>query len=195
MTLDEILIDVQAKAIENVDLKNEELAKQQAITDILNKNYKTIVKPELRKIMDIIWLVSDKVSRSFYVNNGRFIRIKHIENYSHSDNFFYIYGYKNDGSKDSLRIDEISKSCINCWTEHFMTEERSFAYLKDIKEELAEYLCTFANEISAQNDTLKESIKKLAEQLETGSAVETKEDGSIVINLNGKTYIGTVKEE
>ena len=49
--------------------------------------------------------------------------------------------------------------------------------------------------MNEKNAELALQLDSLKEALSTSSVVKEKEDGSIEIHLNGKTYIGTVKEE
>ena len=52
----------------------------------------------------------------------------------------------------------------------------------------------FLEEIDQCNESLKASVEALKNELNGSSAIEEKEDGSVEIKINGKTYIGTVKE-
>ena len=50
------------------------------------------------------------------------------------------------------------------------------------------------NQYETENPKLAETLQNLTERIRNSSFVEQKEDGSIEIQINGKTYIGTVKE-
>ena len=76
----------------------------------------------------------------------------------------------------------------------FISEDSTLSHLAEIKESFAERFETYAKTVSEKNEKLSAQIEILAEQLKESSSVEEKEDGSIEITLNGKTYIGTVKE-
>ena len=50
------------------------------------------------------------------------------------------------------------------------------------------------NQYETENPALAETLQNLTERIRNSSFAEQKEDGSIEITINGKTYIGTVKE-
>lgn len=52
-----------------------------------------------------------------------------------------------------------------------------------------------AEKIKAENEEVSAKLASLSKYLEDSSVVEEKEDGSIEIHLNGKTYKGVVVEE
>ena len=60
--------------------------------------------------------------------------------------------------------------------------------------ELNELKESAISQYETENPALAKTLQNLTEKIKNSSFVEQKEDGSIEITINVKTYIGTVKE-
>ena len=83
---------------------------------------------------------------------------------------------------------------VDAMTEMFSTPDSTLRTLSFFKAAFARILKVLARYVRDRNDELGETIERLASKSEESSCVKDNEDGSIEITINGKTYIGTVKE-
>lgn len=79
--------------------------------------------------------------------------------------------------------------------ELFSTEDKANAFLAELNEQYAKLFEKVIKVVDEKNAELALQLDSLREALSTSSVVKEKEDGSIEIHLNGKTYKGIVVEE
>lgn len=79
--------------------------------------------------------------------------------------------------------------------ERFGTEERALASLREIEEMFCSIFEKQIERLDGINQGLVDTLQELTSMLKESSCVEEKDDGMVEIHLNGKTYVGTVKEE
>jgi len=81
------------------------------------------------------------------------------------------------------------------WIPHFMTVDGTLKRTEVLKKAYAVMLNECAENCDERISNLKNTLKELSETLSGSTSVTEKEDGTIELTLNGKTYVGTVKEE
>ncbi|MBO6131033.1 MAG: hypothetical protein J6P28_03595 [Treponema sp.] len=162
--------------------------------DRCSANYKALFAPEYislrrftRRLLDVVpsawaeWNVSDSNGKAF----------GNIE--IHSDfATFRAFGYYD--FYEALHEVEKEGVFIDAMTEMFSTPDSTLRTLSFFKAAFARILKVLARYVRDRNDELGETIERLASKSEESSCVKDNEDGSIEITINGKTYIGTVKE-
>jgi hypothetical protein len=79
--------------------------------------------------------------------------------------------------------------------EYFLTEEGALRFIDALAGAYCEVFEKFRVAIGEKNQNLADSIQKLEEVLKVSSAPKENEDGTVEFHINGKTYVGTVKEE
>lgn len=80
------------------------------------------------------------------------------------------------------------------WTKHFMTVENTIKRADVMRKAYSVFLEHCAENCDERIANLKNTLKELSETLSGSTSVTEKEDGTIELTLNGKTYVGTVKE-
>ena len=79
--------------------------------------------------------------------------------------------------------------------ERFGTEEKALASLREIEGLFCAIFEKQIERLDGITQGLVDTLQELTSMLKESSCVEEKEDGKVEIHLNGKTYVGTVKEE
>lgn len=121
------------------------------------------------------------------------------------------YCWRVDVNGDVLMADKYGKFWgINCYFRQesnysaedvrilynrFGTEEKALASLREIEGLFCAIFEKQIERLDGINQGLVDTLQELTSMLKESSCVEEKEDGMVEIHLNGKTYIGTVKEE
>lgn len=162
--------------------------------DRCSANYKALFAPEYislrritRRLLDVVpsarveWNVSDSNGEAF----------GNIE--IHSDfATFRAFGYYD--FYEALHKVGKEGVFVDAMTEMFSTPDSTLRTLSFFKAAFARILKVLARYVRDRNDELGETIERLASKSEESSCVKDNEDGSIEITINGKTYVGTVKE-
>lgn len=195
MNFNEIMETAEALLEQNVELENKKNQMETDLLEIIKDNYEKLFLPEIESLLNFDGRLSDKANicfdsqeTLFYISrrNGGVGPNLYITNRNNQhDNVFYKTILHKAFSND-YKIHLLSD---------FTSEESTFAFLASVKEVFARRFEAYASKLRKKNDSLAERIKELAEQLKNSSSVNEKEDGTIEITLNGKTYIGTVKEQ
>ena len=84
---------------------------------------------------------------------------------------------------------------VNILYKRFGTEEKALASLGEIEGLFCAIFDKQIERLDGINQGLVDTLQELTSMLKKSSCVEEKEDGKVEIHLNGKTYVGTVKEE
>lgn len=207
MELDKLLNEVSEGVEKNLTLKNEQEAMKRAITDKVNDNYNTLFYPEVKKLWDFVCKISRETD--IHVSLNTYGTIDYEAKYNRTS-FMSIRTTKLDYDR---RCNFITAKG-NIWTIHekdvkyakdfsswegsipyFCTEEATLKALDIAKKGFAEYFEKFSFLLKRQNESLSEEVHKLHDVLMSSSSVKKCEDGTVEINIGGKTYVGTLKEE
>lgn len=195
------LNELKEKAIllkkENTKLHNEVKAKKAEFAQIIRNNFEEIILPYIRSMNDFIknlnfgfrekteQLINDnQVSVDKRLTNWG-IQITYKEWKSYGLDIYLIYedSYKKLNADQWMPLAELFESVDAC---NNFIEQLNADYSLIIESAIKQY--------ETENPKLAETLQNLTERIRNSSFVEQKEDGSVEITINGKTYIGTVKE-
>lgn len=209
MDITEILESVKDTVRKNIEMN--EVFEQKAIVlrDKCVDNWNKIIKEHLEMLhtlaselcykYEVFFNVKDKESETehfiaeYYASNcGRFYVEVRVGQYS-----FRAYYYSNGNTySDSADINIYrSKESLFAFADILSTEDKASNLLAEIDEVYCNLFTKVLQKVKEDNEELSKQLETLTSCLSNSSVMEEKEDGSIEIHLNGKTYIGTVKEE
>lgn len=207
MELDKLLSEVSESVSENLALKKSQETLIEEITDKVNDNFKRLFLPEVKKLWEFacnvnketgIYTSLNKYSTSEWNNKcetKEFMSISiQYDSYYNNCSFVSKSGHSWSVSEGKGK----NASCFNCWeglVTNFNTEEATLKTLESAKKDFAEYFEKFSALLRGQNEKLSEKVLKLRDVLNNSSSVKQCENGTVEINIGGKTYIGTLKEE
>lgn len=201
------LNELKEKAIllkeENTKLRNEVKAKKVEFSQIIKNNFIKIILPYIRSMNDFIYNLNfrfaDKATRIIddYQANCK-IHTTVEKRLTSCGITFFFKEWKSYGL-DISRIFEESYTQLNPdqWmplTELFESVDACNSFIKQLNADYSIILESAINQYETENPALAETLQNLTERIRNSSCVEEKEDGSIEIQINGKTYIGTIKE-
>ena len=195
------LNELKEKAIllkkENTKLHNEVKAKKAEFAQIIRNNFVEIILPYIRSMNDFIknlnfrfgekteQLINDnQVSVDKRLTNwGIAISYKEWKSYGLDIYLTYEESYKKLNTDQWMPLAELFESVDACNN-----------FIEQLNADYSLIIESAINQYETENPTLAETLQNLTERIRNSSFVEQKEDGSVEITINGKTYIGTVKE-
>lgn len=195
------LNELKEKAIllkkENTKLHNEVNAKKAEFAQIISKNFREIILPYIRSMNDFIknlnfrfgekteQLINDnQVSVDKRLTNwGIQITYKEWKSYGLDIYLTYEDSYKKLNADQWLPLAELFESVDACNN-----------FIEQLNADYSLIIESAINQYETENPKLAETLQNLTERIRNSSFVEQKEDGSVEITINGKTYIGTVKK-
>lgn len=206
--------DIKAKltqaAEENKRLSDEKKATIEQIGQICRDNAKSIVVPFIEEMNRFVgylrkapsgymdWkyechnLATDDDAPDYYefsyTVNGSGIDL----GYTHSGSTYWSKQFNYDSRDGNPQWDSNHIRYVSNW---FGTEERCQELVEILAKEYARLFSAYEQHFAKSNAEYAEAIKDLKEKLESFHAIKTKEDGTVEIQLGGKTYIGTLKEQ
>lgn len=198
MNLEELKERALALKEENVKLHSEIKARKAELAEITKRNFKEIVLPyiqDMNKFIKELNLQSFRLESKRLLDNSEILLSKECENYGVKLEFWEhrVYGidcHLNYG-------DEYKKLSTELWVyleKFFSSVESCNAFIEELNADYISILCRAVADYEKENPELTEYLQYLAEKLKTSSCIEKREDGSIEITLNGKTYVGKLKE-
>ena len=210
MDINEILEGVKTSVAKNVSM--EETAEGRAIElrDKCVDNYNRIIREHFDMLHTLASDLCQKYGIFYNVkedNKSEHLLIKYYSNNRSGgfyvevkvDTYLYrpYYWCNNLMFKDDICSihDCNNRERVIAFSKLFSTEDRANAFLAEVDEQYAKLFEEVIKVVDEKNSELALQLDSLKEALSTSSVVKEKEDGSIEIHLNGKTYIGTVKEE
>ena len=138
---------------------------------------------------------SEHLLIKYYGNNGSggfYVEVR-------ADRYLYrpYYWCNNQvGKEDICSIHTCNdRERVIAFSELFSTEDKANVFLAEVNEQYAKLFEEVIKVVDEKNGELALQLDSLKEALSTSSVVKEKEDGSIEIHLNGKTYKGTLVEE
>lgn len=198
MDLNELKEKALALKEENVKLHSEIKARKAELAEITKRNFKEIVLPyiqDMNKFIQELNLQDFRIEVKRLLDNSEILLSKECVNYGVKLEFWEHRVY---GIDCQLNYGDTYKKLS---TEHWVNLEKFFssvescnAFIEELNADYISILCRAVADYEKENPKLTEYLQYLAEKLKTSSCIEKREDGSIEITLNGKTYIGTVKE-
>ena len=190
--------EVESLADKSAELRKRDLSLQKEYKEICERNFSEIVAPYNEKMNGVVRNIQDKSK----VHIGE-TEITLIDN-GGVDLWLKTSSY---GVRPFCRF---SDSCYRnelmggvqfsyyYWEkmgEFFLTEEGSLRFVDALADAYCEVFERFRVAIGERNKNLADSIQKLEDALKKSSAPKENKDGTVEFHINGKTYVGTVKEE
>ncbi len=194
MEMKDLVNECEALIKENQKKKETMENLQNELCDRCLENYRTLFVQEFvslrkltRRLIQVVpsaivnWNVTDFSGKSF-------------GNININSDFatFHAFGW-NEFYQELNEVRTARKSADSL-AEMFSTPGRTLLTLDNFKAAFARILKTLARCVRDENDELGRTAEKLASMLDESSFVKEIDDGSIEIRINGKTYIGTIKE-
>ena len=198
MELDELIEEVTSAADKSAELRKRDLSLQKEYEEVCEQNCKKIVMPYIDKMNGIVASIKSKAD--VYVDS------KCLEVFKTDDSYFELnttsFGVsprlvsRNGGCWNDLIFS--SDLPYRRWRSTgglFLTEEGCYKFIDAMAEAYCDVLGRFRSVIANKNERLASSIQKLEDALKKSSAPKENDDGTVEFHINGKTYVGTVKEE
>ena len=195
MDLNELKKNVLASAEQCKNMRAEKKELKEQIAENARINIEKIVLPELKATQSFCHALHDIQCTGF---EDEYETLKVFPcNWGCSGEL--IYNVSQTGISCYLQVKQYTYELISDKlyeiSDLFDTEEKCFKFVDKIHNDFAAVLNSYQEKFSEVNEELANDISKLKERLNNSHAVEEKEDGSIEITLNGRTYIGTIKEK
>lgn len=209
MDLDKLLAEVNQKKDE-AEARAKQINDMHAqMNDTIEGNYVSIIKPVWEKYNDILSSLRDKHYKecpSDYTvridatnpetNEEVWIELKFrgyniVINKSSTDNLDFWQPGWTDVKTSSH---EAKRFRFYSLYNFFANEECAQRFVDKLTDIMIDVLSGYSTNFDKTNAEYAQCISKLAEALKTAHTVEEKEDGTVEIQLGGKTYIGKVKE-
>lgn len=182
---------------ERTKLCNEVNAKKDEFAQIIRKNFVEIILPYIRDMNDFI----KSLKFSFIEHNEKLIDANQMtfgKNLSRWGITLFYKEWKSYGLDAYITYEESYKK-LNSeqWlplAEFFESVDTCNSFIKQLNADYSLLIESAIKQYETENPILADTLQNLTEKIKNSSCVEQKEDGSIEITINGKTYIGTVKE-
>lgn len=203
MELDNLIGEVEVLADKSAELRKRKLEMQDEYVALCKSNFEKIVLPYVKKMNKVLETISNKSKVGIdqttpirlYDDNDFFFE---LETRSYAIYLRY-YEYETYGTRIVLdRDNQYISLNYTQWKricDWFLTEEKACALVEKLAEKYCEILGKYRIEIAKRNEQLAAAIQKLEDTLKDASAPKENVDGTVEFHLNGKTYIGTVKEQ
>lgn len=218
--LENILGTIKEVMSENNKLEEEFTKKAEELREKCLNNYNTIIKDTLENLNTIatemcerfeVYFTRDENETKHFVISYRGNSTDNVYTEIRTDNGNTFRPFYTSGSvlhSDSLDralfrherdgsyvYDKADKERILAYSELLSTEYKANALLEEIYTVYGNLFEKCAEKIKTENEEVSTKLESLSKYLKDSSTVEEKEDGSIEIHLNGKTYKGIVVEE
>lgn len=182
---------------ENTKLHNEVNVKKAEFAQTIRKNFVEIIVPYIRDMNGFI----KNLKFRFNEQSKRLIDTNQIsfgKSLSWWGITIFYKEWKSYGLDTYITYEEsYQKLDANQWmslAEFFESVDACNSFIKQLNADYSLLIESAIKQYETENPILAETLQNLTEKIRNSSCVEQKEDGSIEITINGKTYIGTVKE-
>lgn len=194
--IEELVLEAQERIDTNEGLKKEKRETLETFIAVCKKNMETFFGKDISLLCDMhtrLRISADKrickESNDFQVFNGDYgrgtVSYRFGKNGANFASFSVLERLAR--SEDEFVLDYLSR--------HFATEDAAIKSANEVKALFASVFEKYIVELDGQNQALVDTLQKLKSYLNDSSSVEHKEDGTVEFHLNGKVYVGTVKEE
>jgi UDP-N-acetylglucosamine transferase subunit ALG13 len=195
------LNELKEKAIflkeENTKLHNEVNAKKAEFAQIIRNNFEEIILPYMWGMNDFIKNLNFRFDeKTEQLINGNEVTVsKCLTKYG----IKILYKeWKSYGLDIYITYEDTYKKLYaDHWislAEFFESVDACNSFIEQLNADYSLIIKSAINQYETENPKLAETLQNLTERIRNSSFVEQKKDGSIEITINGKTYIGTVKE-
>lgn len=189
MDLTEFTNSLKEKIANKEKLEQEKKQIEQGLADKLRVNYKTIFEPEYAKLVEMDELLRKATDKSF------------ITELDGGNLYYYPRCYSLQGlryKKVLVRLNDYSSNnldYIRDFSALFASVDSTIAFLDRVKLEI--FMARFKiyeGFLDKQTEYLRDTIATLLDKMSESSSVKENANGTIEITINGKTYVGAVKE-
>lgn len=182
----------------NTKLHNEVNVKKAEFAQIIRKNFVEIILPYIRDMNGFIANLKFRFNEQSkqLIDTPQMNFVIKLSNWGIT--IFY-KEWKSYGLDTYITYSEESYTKLNSdqWlplAEFFESVDACNSFIKQLNADYSLLIESAIKQYETENPILAETLQNLTEKIKNSSCVEQKEDGSIEITINGKTYIGTVKE-
>lgn len=187
--MDELKSKLLKLVDENKDLKQKEDELEKKLYANMVRNYELLVKPVQEELIEMNIILSNASGVTFSVGGCQ-------QTVCYLSNNFSGYSWWHNGHKIILKEDETwrASDSIKYFSDILSTEDVTLKFIDAIKEHFALRFEKYKEIFEKQNSELRHTVDEFARKLKESPSMIQNPDGSIEITINGKTYIGTVKE-
>lgn len=189
-------------SVKELAKKSDELHKQQAqvteeLQERINKNYQEVVYPEMQRLLEML-----KVTRKLGTKTPYFVHLPFAPLFQggvEACDAYIRFNYDVPGTCGTYQyvagIHSVCTECRDIGAANALSSlDKCEKLISALRKVTAAYLEKCIPGFKEVNEGLEASITALTELLKSSSVVEENEDGTVEIQLGGKTYIGHVKE-
>lgn len=182
---------------ENTKLHKEVTAKKAEFAQIIRNNFVEIVLPYMRSMNDFIKNLNIKFGEKIepLIGNNQLTVNKRLTTFGVQ--IFY-NEWKSYGLNTYITYeDSYTKLHDEHWiplAEFFESVDACNIFIEQLNADYSLIIESAIKQYETENPKLVDTLQNITDKIKNSSCVEQKEDGSIEITINGKTYIGTVKE-
>lgn len=208
MDLNELKSQITAQA-DDVQAKRKEVRElRDKLTHTVSKNIDSVLKPWLEEsngLLDVLYKKAgstpnfEEIKDEVYHKSGTYSRVMVRASVWRMDVVIMdvvIYdGYSSSDSQYVCGGTNLSQSHLEVGAGVFLTEEDTQKFIDNyLIPDYIKVLEAWEQFLRRESASLADTIAKYKEQLSKAHTVQQNEDGTVEIQLGGKTYIGHVKE-
>lgn len=189
MDLTEFTNSLKEKIANKEKLEQEKKQLEQGLADKLRVNYKAIFEPEYAKLVEMDELLLKATDKGFIteLDGG---------NLCYYPKCYSLAGLRYKGQLVTLSdYSSNNLDYIRDFSALFASVDSTIAFLDRVKLEI--FMARFKiyeGFLDKQTEYLRDTIAPLLDKMSESSSVKENTNGTIEITINGKTYVGAVKE-
>ena len=191
MDFTELTNSLKEKVANNDRLEQEKKQLEQGLADTLRHNYNTIFAPEYAKFVEMDELLRKATGRDFTTEVGDGSGLCYLPACYSACGLYY--------KNRRVRLYDTSNcnsDIIRDFSKVFLNADTTLAFLDKVKSEVfMNRFKIYEGYLDKQTEYLRDAIATLLDKMSEASSVKENVDGTIEITLNGKTYVGAVKEK
>lgn len=208
--LEEIMDVARAKVSAYKELEEKRWTLEKDAVAVVNGNFKTLFYSEISQLFYFCVTLSRTIDKDVPLNGydteefkqsyaweDFFLSMRYLNNDLNKTFLMYFRG--DDGKMHSWDLRSLKEKktsdYILSWFPYFGTEEDTLKTLEKARRCFAVWLGRYLQCLDSRYNQLEVTVRALEDALKGGSAVKEKEDGTIELKINGKVYVGKVKEE
>ena len=197
MDLNEAFNSVKELAEKSDELRKQKEQATKELQERINKNYQEVVYPEMQRLLEML-----KVTRKLGTKTPGDVYLHFTPLYEggvEACDAYIRFNYDVPGICGTCfytaGIHSVCTECHDIGAANALSSlDKCAELVKALRAVTAAYLEKCIPGFKELNEGLETSITALTALLKSSSVVEENEDGTVEIQLGGKTYIGHVKE-
>ena len=184
MELNELTEKLTNMIAEKEQLEKERNQCNNTLAKKIAENYETLFVPQVKPLQELDNKLSDACNLNLRTES------EYDFDYSYKGFMTHCYNFEILSSSSMANSNRVLY-----FGKFFLSEDLTIKTIEEAKKIFLQRFTEYEKRLTGINDYIRECVKELKAKLEQSSAVEQKEDGSVEFHINGKTYIGTVKEQ